>query len=597
METNDLDKNSSMADRNLSTPSLRRSFFSRENLACPPDAPLFSQDLNDYELQTVIGYGSSAVVYQGLYKPLNRKVAVKEIDLDSFESNQIGELRRETQVMSLCRHPNVLRVFASFVSGSKLYIITPLLSGGSCLDIMRIAHPDGFEEVTVSTILRQVLMGLEYLHKNGNIHRDIKAGNVLIDDDGTVLLGDLGVTASLEVDRTSSRKTFVGTPSWMAPEVMKQEPYDFKADIWSFGILALELAKGEAPFAKYPPIKILMLIINNEPPFLDRDSTKHKYSKHFKEMIELCLQKDPNKRPTAEKLLHHHFFRQSKRKQYLINNLISLIPPVYQREHQQHPKPKHDNAQSDSWDFSDKNKLTSEKPNPVVEDEKLDKSEIDSSNPTSPTLNAQQPVKKSRFIVDRQDSLSAKSKEAAMSDVEEKKKGRFSVSEKVDDKQPKATRFEDSISRDRESLNREQISPNLTGKRGRFEVTNIPDTDFVSPTANNQQSTKLARNTSNGSLGNLTNTMNSMNRVKSEESIYIPIQKDTLDRLTIQLEALARQNEYQTRMLNFVMDKLSSTSPTESGLATPMLPRHSFVYLYTNIVRYEVSHKAACQAQ
>ena len=587
-----MDQNS--LDRNNSTPSLRRSFFSRENLAFPTDQPQFTQDLKDYELQTIIGYGSSAIVYQSIYKPLNRKVAVKEIDLDAFESNQIGELRRETQVMALCRNPNVLRVFASFVTGSKLYIITPLLSGGSCLDIMRIAHPDGFEEVTIATILRQVLMGLEYLHKNGHIHRDIKAGNVLIDDDGTVLLGDLGVTASLEVDRSSSRKTFVGTPCWMAPEVMQQQPYDFKADIWSFGILALELAYGQAPFAKYPPIKVVMLTISNNPPVLDRDATKHKYSKHFKEMIELCLQKDPSKRQTAEKLLHHHFFRQAKRKQYLINNLISLIPPVYQREHQQQSRVTNQNEQGLSWDFG--NKLTSEKdpPAPTSTTTTLDRDKdgVDTTTPSSPNLVPATP-KKSRFIVDRQDSLSAKTKEAATQDVEERKKGRFSVSEKIDDvnKSNKTSRFDltdkESTSIQSSPTSNTAISSANIGKRGRFEVSNnqegMEQQQVSQQQQQLQQATAIARNTSNGSIGNLTAPSlinNSMNRVKSEESINVPIQKDALDRLTIQLEALARQNEYQTRMLNFVMDKLSATNPQmESGMNTPhpSLPRQSFM--------------------
>ena len=562
-----MDQNTNL-ERNTSAPSLRRSFFSRDNLSYPTDTPQFSQDIKDYELQTIVGYGSSAIVYQSIYKPLNRKVAIKEIDLDIFEGDQIGELRRETQVMSLCRNANVLRVFASFVHGSKLYIVTPLSSGGSCLDIMRIAHPDGFDEVTIATILRQVLLGLEYLHKNGHIHRDIKAGNVLIDDDGTVLLGDLGVTASLEVDRSQSRKTFVGTPCWMAPEVMQQQPYDFMADIWSFGILALELAYGQAPYAKYPPIKVVMLTINNEPPTLDREATKHKYSKTFKDMIAGCLQKDPTKRSTAEKLLHHPFFKQAKRKQYLINNLISLIPPVYQREHRQPNRAQDSNQQGASWNFD--MKLTSESNPPKSPKEKEKDKETDSntSTPTSPTLPPSQP-KKSRFIVDRQDSLSSKKEPVNTADVEEKKKGRFSVSEKiapVDTQSNKSSRFD--LSQSQDNLNKE--SPQL--KRGRFEVSNVPETDY-SP---NQTPTtgKLARNTSNGSI-NIGSAMNSMNRVKSEESITIPIQKETLERLTIQLEALARQNEYQTRMLNFVMDKLSTASPTE-GLQS--LPRQSFVY-------------------
>lgn len=116
--------------------------------------------------------------------------------------------------MALSKHPNVLRVYGSFVNGSKLYIVTPYLSGGSCLDIMKTAFPDGFDEVSIATILKQALEGLIYLHKNGHIHRDVKAGNLLMDDDGSVLLADFGVSSSLvENGESGLRKTFVGTVS------------------------------------------------------------------------------------------------------------------------------------------------------------------------------------------------------------------------------------------------------------------------------------------------------------------------------------------------------------------------------------------------
>lgn len=181
---------------------------------------VYSMTSADYELGTPIGFGSSAIVYIAKYRPLNKNVAIKMIDLDMFERNQIDELRREIQIMSLSKHPHLLPVYGSFVNESKLYIVTPFLSAGSCLDIMKTSFPDGFEEVAIATILKQALLGLDYLHKNGLIHRDVKAGNLLVNDDGLVQLADFGVSSSLMEtgERKGSRKTFVGTPCWMAPE-------------------------------------------------------------------------------------------------------------------------------------------------------------------------------------------------------------------------------------------------------------------------------------------------------------------------------------------------------------------------------------------
>lgn len=118
--------------------------------------------------------------------------------------------------MALSKHENILPVYSSFVSGSKLCIVTPYLGGGSCLDIMKTAFPDGLDEISIATILKQALEGICYLHRNGHIHRDIKAGNLLVDDDGSVLLGDFGVSSSLmDTGERGLRKTFVGTVSMM----------------------------------------------------------------------------------------------------------------------------------------------------------------------------------------------------------------------------------------------------------------------------------------------------------------------------------------------------------------------------------------------
>lgn len=254
--------------------------------------------------------------------------------------------------MALSKHPNVLRVYGSFVNGSKLYIVTPYLAAGSCLDIMKSSFPDGFDEISIATILRQALEGLIYLHKNGHIHRDVKAGNLLMDQQGTVLLADFGVSSSL-AENGDLRKTFVGTPCWMAPEVMEQAGYDYKADIWSFGITALELATGHAPFAKFPPMKVLMMTLSNAPPTLDRESCKHKFSKYFKDMIDLCLQKEPNKRPSAEKLIIHPFFKQAKKRDYLVKSVLANVPPLDKRPHRKIPHKKIAFQTTEQWDFDD----------------------------------------------------------------------------------------------------------------------------------------------------------------------------------------------------------------------------------------------------
>ncbi|KAG2234608.1 hypothetical protein INT48_003416 [Thamnidium elegans] len=321
------------------------------NPSCPSDSN-WANKYDDFDIGNPIGYGSSAVVYEAIYKPLKKRVAIKMIDLDMFERNQIDELRRETALMALSKHPNVLRVYGSFVNGAKLYIVTPYLAAGSCLDIMKSSFPDGFDEISIATILRQALEGLIYLHKNGHIHRDVKAGNLLMDQQGTVLLADFGVSSSL-AENGDVRKTFVGTPCWMAPEVMEQAGYDYKADIWSFGITSLELATGHAPFAKFPPMKVLMMTLSNAPPTLDRENGKHKFSKYFKDMIDLCLQKEPNKRPSAEKLLLHPFFKQAKKKDYLVKSVLAHVLPLNKRPHRKLTQKSVSTEPTEQWDFDD----------------------------------------------------------------------------------------------------------------------------------------------------------------------------------------------------------------------------------------------------
>ncbi|KAK8491655.1 hypothetical protein V6N13_111837 [Hibiscus sabdariffa] len=286
----------------------------------------------DYKIYEEVGDGVSATVYRALCIPLDEIVAIKVLDLEKC-NNDLDGIRREVLTLSLFDHPNVSRAHCSFTAGHNLWVVMPYMAGGSCLHIMKSDYPEGFEEPFISTVLREVLKALVYLHTHGHIHRDVKAGNILIDSDGAVKLADFGVSACMfdSGDRQRSRNTFVGTPCWMAPEVMQQlHGYDFKADIWSFGITALELAHGHAPFSKYPPMKVLLMTLQNAPPGPDYERDK-RFSKSFKEMVATCLAKDPKKRPTSEKLLKHRFFKNARSYDYLARTILDGLAPLGDR--------------------------------------------------------------------------------------------------------------------------------------------------------------------------------------------------------------------------------------------------------------------------
>ncbi|ONI19590.1 hypothetical protein PRUPE_3G286000 [Prunus persica] len=292
----------------------------------------FPLDAKDYKLYEEVGEGVSASVYRALCIPLNEIVAIKVLDLEKC-NNDLDGIRREVHTMTLINHQNLLRAHCSFTAGHSLWVVMPYMAGGSCLHIMKSAYPEGFEEPVIATLLHEVLKALVYLHAHGHIHRDVKAGNILIDSNGAVKLGDFGVSACMfdTGDRQRTRNTFVGTPCWMAPEVMQQlHGYDFKADIWSFGITALELAHGHAPFSKYPPMKVLLMTLQNAPPGLDYERDK-RFSKSFKEMVAACLVKDPKKRPTSEKLLKHHFFKHARPVDYLARTILDGLSPLGDR--------------------------------------------------------------------------------------------------------------------------------------------------------------------------------------------------------------------------------------------------------------------------
>lgn len=304
----------------------------------PTDAP-------SYSLLGKIGQGAFATVYKAKIKEEEgRNCAIKVLNLDHVDTN-LEEIRQEVQAMRLSSHSNVLTCHTAFVNETQLWLVTPLMQKGSSLHCMQAArrassHP--MEEHILYT-LHETLLGLKYIHDNGQIHRDIKAGNILLDGHGNVRIADFGVSGWLvQAGQQTKAQTFVGTPAWMAPEVMEQvHGYDTKADVWSLGITALELAKGYAPYSKYPPMKVLILTIQEDPPSLDTyndddsddEIVEEEFSRDFRLLVEMCLQKDPVKRPTCQDLLEGKFLKKvvdnrGRYKEELKAKVCDIVPDV-----------------------------------------------------------------------------------------------------------------------------------------------------------------------------------------------------------------------------------------------------------------------------
>lgn len=234
----------------------------------------------------------------------NTEVAIKILHLESVR-DELDNIQKEISLLSRLDSPYVVQYLGSFLDGTDLNVVMEYMAGGSLRDLMK-AGP--LQEAEISATLREVLSGLVFLHAAKVVHRDIKAANILMNDNGKVKIADFGVAR--ELNASKRRFSVVGSPYWMAPEVITAKDgglYNEKADIWSLGISAIELAKGFPPRSTEKPMKVLVSIPTSPPPRLDGP-----FSAVFKDFVATCLQIDAIKRPSAKELLSHPFIAQSK---------------------------------------------------------------------------------------------------------------------------------------------------------------------------------------------------------------------------------------------------------------------------------------------
>eukprot|EP01133_Synstelium_polycarpum_P007762 gene7762-9104_t len=292
--------------------------------------------IENYTLLECIGEGTEGVVWKAFCNTNKTTVAIKIVDLERAPSELIEDVLREAKVMNENNHPNLVQYHTSFLHESSLWMVMDYMGAGSLADILKDKYPNGMPEVLAASVLKAALRGLEHLHHNQRIHRDFKSDNVLIGTSGQIEVADFGVTAILEKNQPNQRKTVVGTPCWMAPEIITEKGYNQAVDIWSFGITAIELIRGKPPLCELPPNKVFMALLFNAPPSLQAEVDKGTVSLQYKEMVDKCLQREPSKRPTASKLLDNKAFKIAKKSDYIMSHLLHGLSPPEDRFRKSH---------------------------------------------------------------------------------------------------------------------------------------------------------------------------------------------------------------------------------------------------------------------
>ncbi|EPB85358.1 STE/STE20/PAKA protein kinase [Mucor circinelloides 1006PhL] len=286
---------------------------------------LNSDPLLIYSNMVKIGQGASGGVFIAHRQDHAMPVAIKQMNLEKQPKKEL--IINEIMVMKRSQQKNIVNFIESYLWNGDLWVVMEYMEGGSLTDVVTC---NMIMEGQIAAICKEVLEGLKHLHANGVIHRDIKSDNVLLSMQGDIKLTDFGFCAQLH-EPTSKRTTLVGTPYWMAPEVVTRKAYDQKVDIWSLGILAIEMIEGEPPYLNENPLRALYLIANNGTPDLQNPES---LSDIFKDFLFLCLQVDPSFRPSAAELLRHPFLRKAD-PLYSLTPLIKAAKDTTQQQQQE----------------------------------------------------------------------------------------------------------------------------------------------------------------------------------------------------------------------------------------------------------------------
>ncbi|XP_078509130.1 serine/threonine-protein kinase 10 [Lissotriton helveticus] len=259
----------------------------------------------EWELVGELGDGAFGKVYKVKNRETGVLAAAKVIETKSEE--ELDDYMVEIEILASCDHRYIVHLLGAFYHDGKLWIMIEFCPGGA-VDAVMLELDRGLLEPQLRVVCRQMLEALAYLHSKKIIHRDLKAGNVLLTQDGDIRLADFGVSAR-NMKTLQKRDSFIGTPYWMAPEVvmcetMKDRPYDYKADIWSLGVTLIEMAQIEPPHHELNPMRVLLKIAKSEPPTLSNPS---KWSHEFNDFLRKALDKNPETRPSAAQLLEHPF--------------------------------------------------------------------------------------------------------------------------------------------------------------------------------------------------------------------------------------------------------------------------------------------------